>query len=121
MKISFIFQMQDLGIMFAIGFAFGIIYGIINITNSIKEIFLVRIICDILFTITYTLSFVILLEKINMRAIRFYLLVGYLLGFLIERISLGKLFAKYYKKMYNKLKLIYKKFKNSKLGSIIFK
>lgn len=121
MKISAILQMRDLGIMFAIGVCLGIIYGIINIFNHIHENIITRIICDIIFMIIATFSYIIIVEKINFGSLRLYLLLGYAVGFVIERISLGKLFAKGCKNVYNKLKLIFKQFKYSKLGKIIFK
>ena len=121
MKISFIFQLKDLGIMFGIGILLGIFYGILNIINNIKEFLIVRIVCDIVFTITATLNFIILVQKINFGSIRAYLLVGYVLGFIIERISIGKLFAKGYKRVYNLCVNGLKKFYTSKLGRIVFK
>ena len=121
MKISFILQLKDLGLMFGIGILLGIFYGILNIINNIKEFLIVRIVCDIVFTITATLTFIILVQKINFGSIRAYLLVGYVLGFIIERISIGKLFAKGYKRVYNLIIKSSKKLCSSKIGQVIFK
>ena len=121
MKISFIFQLKDLGIMFGIGIILGILYGILNIINNIKEYVLIRIFCDIIFTVTATLTFVFLVQKINFGSIRGYLLIGYILGFIVERISIGKLFAKGYKKVYNFIVKGSKKLYSSKIGQVIFK
>lgn len=50
-----------------------------------------------------------------------FLLLGYVLGYYLERLTLGKLFAKGYKKVYNGSINILKKFANSKLGRMILK
>lgn len=121
MKISFVLQMKDLMLILGIGVLLGIFYGVINIFNNIHENIFTRIFCDIIFMIVATLTYIIVVEKINFGSIRLYLFLGYILGFAIERISLGKLFAKGYKSVYNKLKLMAKVFASSKIGKIIFK
>ena len=121
MKISYVLQLKDFSIMFGIGIVLGLIYGILNIPNFIKEYVIIRIICDIIFVSFFTLSFIYLVELIKLGSIRAYLFIGYLLGFGIERTTLGKLFAKGYKKVYNLIILGSKRFKKSKLGNIIFK
>ena len=121
MKISFIFQLKDLGIIFGIGIILGIFYGILNIINNIKEYVFIRILCDIIFTVTATITFILLVQKINFGSVRGYLLVGYILGFIVERISIGKLFAKGYKKVYNFVIKSSKKFYHSKIGQVIFR
>jgi len=52
---------------------------------------------------------------------RMFLLIGYLLGFYLERITLGKLFAKGYKKLYNFIVKVLKKFAQSKIGKVLLK
>lgn len=121
MKISAILQMKDLTIMFTAGIGLGIIYGLINIINNIHENIFSRIICDVFFMVIAIFSYIILVEKINFGSLRLYLIIGYILGFFIERISLGKLFAKLCKSVYNKLKLIISKFKETKIGKLILK
>mgnify|MGYP002706655599 CR=1 FL=1 len=121
MKISYILQFKDFSIMIGIGVILGVLYGVLNIGNTIKENIVTRIICDIIFVTTSLFSFIFLVEKINFGTIRVYLLAGYLIGFALERITLGKIFAKGYKKVYNQIVIILKKLYNSKLGKIIFK
>lgn len=121
MKISSILQTQDLLIMMSLGLLLGIFYGILNIKNTIKENIITRIISDIIFVFIATITYIFSIQKINMGSLRLYLFIGYILGFFIERISLGKLFAKGYKSVYNKMKLMKKSFINTKLGKIIFK
>lgn len=121
MIVSNIFQMKSFCIMLFLGLLLGLIYGILNITNSIKEQLIFRIISDLLFSISYTLIFIIAINKVNLGQIRLYLIVGYIIGFVIERITLGKLFAKGYKNVYNLLIKGFNKFKQTKFGGIIFK
>ena len=52
---------------------------------------------------------------------RLFLLVGYILGIVLQKITLGKLFAKLVKFMYNRYISVSAKFKTSKLGKIILK
>ena len=52
---------------------------------------------------------------------RAFLVIGFLLGIAIERISLGKLFAKGYKNVYNYIVKILQHIKKSKFGRFITK
>ena len=121
MKISYIFQMKDFLILFAIGIGLGIIYGFINILYLVKNRPILHIITDFIFTITFGIIFFIAINIINMGEFRLFLLIAYILGFYIERITLGKLFAKGYKNMYNKIINLWKVFIKTKIGKIIFK
>jgi hypothetical protein len=96
-------------------------YNIINIINKHKKNIIIQIIIDIIFSILTTIVFIYFSNKLNQGEIRSFLTLGYCLGFLLEKISLGKLFAKGYKKLYNLVNKISKKFKKSKLGRIILK
>lgn len=121
MTISTILQLQDFVIMFLLGICLGIAYGLINTLNNIHQNIFLQIFCDIIFVIIAFTLFFLSLNKINLGSLRLYLLIGYLLGFTIERITLGKLFAKGIQNVYNKMKIIIKRFKTSKLGKFIFK
>ena len=118
MKISYILQLQDFFIMLGIGILIGIFYGIINIINRIKYIYPIQIISDIIFSLVAVITLLILCNILNMGQIRLFLVIGYITGFIIERITLGKIFAKSYKYVYNKIVKIFIK---SKFGRIIFK
>lgn len=121
MKISYILQLKDFLIMLAIGFIIGIIYGILNIITVIKKNYAVQILSDTIFTIISFATFLISVNIVNWGQIRLFLLVGYLFGYAIERITLGKLFAKGYKKVYTGIVKFGKFFVKSKLGKVIFK
>ena len=107
--------------MFAFGVLLGIIYGILNICNFIKQRLITQILADIIFSLLAIITFIVLINKINMGEIRLFLIIGYILGFLIERITLGKLFAKVYKNVYNYIVKWFKKLNNSKIGRFLFK
>ena len=121
MKISYALQLKDFFILFLIGIGIGIIYGILNMCQKIKPIYAIQIILDIVFCIISTIVFLFSINIINMGEFRLFLLIAYIIGFIIERITLGKLFAKGYKFVYNKLIVLGKQIVNSKFGRIIFK
>lgn len=121
MKISYVLQLKDFSIMLGIGFLLGVFYGIINIANRIKRLLLIQIICDLIFSIVAFGTLIIFVNIINMGEMRFFLIMGYIIGFTLERITLGKIFAKGYLNVYNKLCKLWKKFLTSKLGKVIFK
>ena len=121
MSTHYIFQLKEFFIFFLLGFIIGIFYGVINLFNKTKPHIIKQILLDSIFTIAFTLFFLFANIKINSFNIRFFLIFAYFLGFVIERISLGKLFAKIVKFMYNILKNLFNKFKRTKVGEFIFK
>jgi hypothetical protein len=121
MKISYILQLKDFFILCGIGFLLGVFYGILNLVTSFKKRLTLQIIIDLIFSMTFFLSLIISINAVNMGQFRLFLLIGYICGFFIERITLGKLFAKGFKKVYNLLTIICKRFSQSKVGRIIFK
>ena len=116
-----ILQLKEFMIFFIFGIILGVCYGVINIPKIFKKQLYLQIISDIFFAILFTISYIFIAIKINSLNVRFFLIFAYCLGFVIERITLGKLFAKFYKFMYNVLKVAINKFTNSKIGEIIFK
>ena len=121
MKISYILQMKDFAIMFAFGAVIGVIYGILNIPNFIKQRIWTQIIADLIFSTVAFITFLLLINFINLGEIRAFLVIGYIFGFIIERITLGKLFAKGYKNVYNYIVKILQHIKKSKFGRFITK
>jgi hypothetical protein len=121
MKISYILQLKDFFIIFIIGFAVGILYEIINIPSRIKKILILQILIDVVFSLILYVVFLIMINLINLGEFRTFLLVGYTLGIFIERISIGKLFAKGTKKVYNYIVSKLKMFSNTKLGKALLK
>jgi hypothetical protein len=121
MKINYILQLKDFGLMLLIGFIIGLIYGLLNIPSKIKTKLLWQILSDFIFTIIAFSALFISINIINLGEFRFFLIIGFIFGFIIERRTIGKLFAKGYLNMYNMLRSLLKKFRNSKFGRFIFK
>lgn len=121
MKISYILQTKDFFILLSFGILIGLVYELFNITNKIRKNLIIQVIFDLIWTIFSTILFIILVNKINMGQVRLFLFIGYLLGFIIERITLGKLFAKGFTLVYTKLIKFSKYISNSKFGKVIFK
>ena len=107
--------------MLLIGGIIGVFYGLFSIPTLITKKVYLRIIIDLLSTISATTIFIIAINYINMGQIRLFLLLGYCLGIIIERITLGKLFAKGYKFVYTNIVKQLKRFANSKLGKVVLK
>lgn len=121
MTTSYALQFKDFIIILLAGFIIGIMYGIIKIPTKIKNNYIYQIFTDIFFVIMTTFIFILLINIINLGEIRLFLIIGYILGIIIERITLGKLFAKGFVWVYNKLSCKIKVATKSKLGRIIFK
>ena len=121
MKISYILQLKDFFILLLIGGIIGVFYGIFNILTIIKHNVLLQIIIDLTTTVIATIIFIISINYINMGQFRLFLLLGYVIGIIIERIILGKLFAKGYKFVYTNIVKYLKRFANSKLGKVVLK
>lgn len=121
MKISYVLQLKDFSIFLVFGLLLGVFYEIINTTNYIKKYLIIQIIIDTIFSLASIITIMYLLNKFNKGQIRIFLIISYTIGFIIERITLGKLFAKGYKKLYNLVIRWNKALKQSKLGRIIFK
>lgn len=121
MKISYILQLKDFFVLFILGISIGVVYGILNAFSTIKKMYLLQIVVDIVFCIVSVIIFILAVNIINWGEFRIFLLIGYALGFTLERITLGKLFAKAFPKVYNSIYNNLKRFAKSKIGRIIFK
>ena len=121
MKISYILQLQDFFIMFVAGAIIGILYNFINLITLVKKHFIIQTTIDLLFSIIFVTILILMINFINLGEFRAFLTLGYLLGFILERIILGKLFAKGFQIMYTSITKLLKKLSNTKLGKVIFK
>lgn len=98
---------------------FGLLCGIVRdfclfIFNLTKKNKIVSFILDLVFSIIGTFLFIICLNVVNFGEFRIYLLLSYLLGYLIERKSLGFLVDFIFKKVYNLLTKVFKKLGSTK-------
>ena len=121
MKISYILQLKDFTIMLGIGFVLGIFYGLLNCSTIIKAHLVIQIIIDLIFSFISFSCLIIMINIINMGEFRLFLILGYIIGFILERITLGKIFAKGFKKLYTNIVIITKKFANSRIGRFLLK
>lgn len=121
MKISYTLQLNDFFILSLIGIFVGIVYEFLNILPRIKKRVSLQIIADIIFTLLAFFIFIVSVNIINLGQLRAFLITAYTLGFTLERITIGKIFAKAYKKLYTYLIKVAKVFAKSKLGRILLK
>lgn len=103
------------------GVILGAIYGIVSFLARHKTHLIFKILVDCILTIATFCTFIFGILYINLGEFRLFLLIGYALGLILERLTLGKIFAKGYIWVYNKLEILCKRFKSSKFGGIIFK
>ena len=98
---------------------FGLLAGIfrdltIFIFNLLKKNKVVSIILDFIFSIGFSLLFIICLNVVNFGEFRIYLLLSYIFGFILERKTLGFLVDFIFEKIYNFIVKIIKKLSNLK-------
>ena len=103
---------------FASAFAFDILY-LIQLIFKNKQ--LITIICDAIATFALGSVTVILNTTLNMGIVRAYLVSAFVFGAILQRKTLGKLFAKYSKKLYNWLSKVIKNVKKSKTFAALSK
>lgn len=93
---------------------FGLILGIIKnainlIINTFKNNKIITFILDLLFMLIFALLFIFCINLVNFGEFRVYLLLGYLLGFVLEIKTLGFLVDFVLKKIYTFIIFIFKK------------
>lgn len=109
-------------VFFVLGVLFGAIWGILGFVKLIlnnKWFFSHPL--ESAFAAFCVLGFFVTQINFNFGEFRFFLLVACILGFFIERKTLGKLFAKIYCWIYNKLKVGLKKLRQTKLIKKVLK
>lgn len=114
-------QIKLFAIFFAIGIAVGIVFGICKLINVFVRSKILQFVTDLMATLFGGIVYLILINKLNMGIMRLYLIVAFVLGIVLERLTLGKIFAKLYKKLYNVLEKLNTNFKQTKVGKFIFK
>ena len=86
-----------------------------------KNNYVVRFVCDMLFTIWCGLTMLYLFNMYNFGILRLYLVFAFLLGATIQHYTLGKLFAMLTKKLYNASNKWWKSVRKSKIFTPLFK
>ena len=72
---------------------------LINTLCKNKKI--IEIIMDIISILCITITYIFFINILNYGENRMFLLISFILGIFLERKSIGKLFAKLYRKLYN--------------------
>lgn len=105
---------------------FGIICGIfLTVKNIIDNVFkknkYVLIITDIIISIIFTALFLICINVFNYGQFRLFEVFGFMLGVIIEQISLNKIVEKFLKIIYNIFIKVFYKLKKTKIFQKIIK
>ena len=98
---------------------FGLLCGIskdlcLFILKLVKNNKIVNFILDVVFSLIATILFIICLNVVNFGEFRIYLLLTYILGFILERKTLGYIVDFIFEKIYNLINKIIKKLINTK-------
>lgn len=98
---------------------FGLLLGIIkNIINQIIKVCknnkIVTLILDLIFMLIFSFLFIFCINIVNFGEFRVYLLIGFILGFVLEIKTLGFLVDFVLKKIYTFIKFVYSKLLNFK-------
>lgn len=93
---------------------FGLIAGILKevsvfVINLFKKNKIITFIIDLIYMLVFSLLFILCINIVNYGEFRVYLLLGYILGYILERKSLGFLVDFIIKKIYTFIKFIYNK------------
>lgn len=103
---------------------FGLLAGIFkDISNFIKKPInskVLKNILDVITVIVFSLLFILCINVVNFGEIRLYLLVVFLLGYVLERISLGNLVDFILDKVYNLCKVFISKISKLKFVKRMF-
>ena len=114
--------MKIVSVYFLIGFLMGIIYGLIKaIIYVFKHHIAIQIIGDFAFTLVLGATFIVLNNYFFYGEFRIYLLITILLGIWAYKKTLGKIFAKLFLLLYNKVSKWLNIFKSTRFGKIIFR
>lgn len=92
---SFVFMMY-------MGVCMGVLYDILKYMRlvTLKNNF-ITVVCDIIFATIFVAVFLVGIQFCNYGQIRLFLILTYIVGFVIEKITIGDLVAKFIKYVYN--------------------
>lgn len=114
------------GKIFACTIYFGIIGGIFLTAKIFLDLLLkknkyVLIITDIAVCIVLAFLFLVCINTFNYGEFRFYELLGFLLGIILEQISLNKLVEKFLNMIYTMLTKVWKRLRTTKIFQALAK
>ena len=109
-------------IFLAYGVLLGAVWGILNfIKLLLKNKVIINQIIEIPFAVLFILGFFVMLILNNYGEFRLYLFCSWCLGIFIERKTVGKLFAKLYFWLYNKISNGLSLLKKTKIAKRVLK
>lgn len=107
--------------LFLLGLAGGAVFGVFASLSKLLPHYVFRLIFDIAGCLANGMLFIYGITVFNRGDLRLFLIVAYLLGVLMERKTVGILFAKVFDSVYNNVAKFLKKEPKTKLGKILFK
>lgn len=109
-------------IFLLLGVVLGIVWGILNFIKLLfNNNIVISQVLEAHFAVLNVLGFFVAQINFNFGQFRFFMLVAWILGFLIERKTLGKIFAKVYYWLYNNLRNGLKKLGKTKVIKRVLK
>ena len=113
-------QMLLLIVFIFFGFCVGMMFGIFSAINLVlRRKKYIQIPLDVFMIVLSTILYIIIINLFNWGQHRIYLCIGYLIGILLERKTIGKIFAKLYYKLYNLITNRMRMLSNSKLTKFL--
>ena len=104
------------------GLICGCLYGLTQcFVLFFKKHIVAQILFDLLFSFASGIIYLYITMVLNLGSFRFYLTAIFLISFVFQRKTIGKLFAKLYTLVYNWLCKTIKVAKTTKLGKVVFK
>ena len=115
-------QAQIFLCLFYFGAICGIVYTLFKLINkSFNNQKVLVFVTDLIFCIILTFAFIFACNMFNYGEFRFYLLLAFFLGLVIEQKTIGFLVEKFFKFVYNNLVKIFNKLKTTKIFKRILK
>lgn len=101
--------------MLYLGLILGIVYELSIFASKILKNIVFRHIFDAIFVVFAFLMFIVAINILGNGYFRVFFLLGYLLGFWLERTSIGFLVAKIFEFVYNKIRKFIKHIRRGKV------
>lgn len=105
-----------------VGICLGAFYGVVNFLKILlKKNIITNNVLSFLYALIFGAVVLIVIIEHNFGQFRLFLLLGFAFGVLIERKTIGKMFAKIYLWLYNKLCRAFCRLKKTKLVKKVLK
>ena len=121
MVVSNIFQLKSAIIMSLFGLISGLIYSILHTKVGIFQNRYYIFFADTISILCASIILIIGIHILNYGIYRLYMIVFFVIGFTIERVTIGKLFAKIFCFVYNHSCNVVKFVRNTQIYKFIFR